>query len=146
VKIPDANVLIYSVNPATEQHADARAFLSHALGGGEPIGFAWSAVLAFLRLTTRASIFPHPLSVTAAFDVVDAWLQQPAAVAVMPTARHAAVLRSLLQPLGTAGNLTSDAHIAALAIEHGATLVTYDTDFARFSGLRSMTPADARSR
>lgn len=92
--------------------------------------------LGFFRIVTNPKISPSPLSVTTALDVVDGWLARPNVVVVHPTDRHAAVLRELLTPLGAGGNLTTDAHLAALAIEHDAEIVSADQDFARFQGLR----------
>jgi len=93
-----------------------------------------------MRLCTRPGIFERSLAMSAAFDVMDAWLAQPCVVVVEPTAQHARVLRDLLMPLGIGGNLTSDAHLAALAVEHGAELCSSDADFARFSRLRWRNP------
>lgn len=143
MQLVDANVLLYATNRTARSHAACRAWLESALGGGEPLGFSWLVLLAFLRISTRAQVFDHPLSPEKALDTLDAWLGCPAATLVHPTQSHASVLRRLLVEVGTAGNLTSDAHLAALAIEHGATLVSCDTDFARFKGLRWMNPADA---
>ena len=100
----------------------------------------WMVLLAFLRLTTRPGAFQRPLSVGAAFDVVDAWLQQRSVTVPEPTARHLQTMRDLIAPLGVGGNLTSDAHLAALAIEHGAELCSADNDFARFNRLRWRNP------
>ena len=132
----DVNLLIYAVNEDAPLHRKAKAWLETTLSGSETAGMSWSVVLAFLRLTTRAGVFRMPLSVESAFELVDAWLNHPAVVAVEPTARHLGTLRDLLLPLGAGGNLISDAHLAALAIEHGATLYSCDSDFARFSRLR----------
>ena len=110
------------------------------LSGAEPVGFAWSVLLAFLRLSTRPQIFASPLDPAEAFDVVDGWLDQPSALVVHATERHSAILRGLVEPLGTAGNITSDAHLAALAIEYGGEVCSADTDFARFPGLRWTNP------
>jgi toxin-antitoxin system PIN domain toxin len=140
VKLPDANVLLYAVDESAHHHASARAWLEAALSGSETIAFCWSALLAFVRLGTRPVVFEDPLSADEALDVVEGWLDQPSATVVNPTPRHTAVLRDLLGPLGAAGNLTSDAHLAALAIEHGAELCSYDADFARFAGLRWSNP------
>jgi uncharacterized protein len=104
------------------------------------VAFAWSVLLAFLRVSTSHRTFEHPLPPNRAFDVVDRWLAQPCAVIVQPGERHAALLRQLLSPLGTAANLVSDAHLAALAIEHGAELNSCDSDFSRFPGLRWVNP------
>ncbi|OGQ17349.1 MAG: ribonuclease [Deltaproteobacteria bacterium RBG_16_71_12] len=141
MKIVDVNVLIYATDRGADRHRDSRAFLAAALGGAEPLGFAWSVLLGFVRLSTKAQLFERPLSVDQAVDVVESWLSQPAAVVVSPTDKHLRVLRALLSPLGTAGNLTSDAHLAALAVEHGATLVSWDHDFSRFAGVQWRTPA-----
>lgn len=92
--------------------------------------------MAFLRLSTRAQLFVQPLTSTEAFDVVEGWLCQPCAVTVEPTTRHPGILRGLIEPLGSGGNLTTDAHLAALAVENGAELCSADRDFARFPGLR----------
>lgn len=140
MKLVDANLLLYAVDARAPRHRDARAWLEARLGGSETIAFSWSVLLAFLRLSTSPRVFAQPLPGERALDVVDAWLAQPCATVVHPGDRHAAVLRRLLAPLGTAGNLVSDAHLAALAIEHGAELCSCDTDFARFAGLRWVDP------
>lgn len=137
----DANVLLHAVNIDAGEHAAAREWLEARLAGNEPVGFAWVVLLAFLRVGTRAGILPSPMSVGEAFDHVEQWLAQPAAVVVGPSPRHAGLLRGLLEPLGTAGNLASDAHLAALALEHGATVCSFDRDFGRFPGLRWQHPA-----
>ncbi len=141
MQIVDANVLLYAVNGAAPHHDAARGWLDRALAGPQAVGFPWVVVLAFLRISTRAGLFPRPLAVPDAVAVVEAWLSQPAAVLVHPTARHLSVLHGLLAPVGSAGNLVTDAHLAALAAEHAAELVSYDTDFARFPGLRWQAPA-----
>lgn len=115
------------------------------MAGPETVGLAWSVLIGFVRLSTNPRAFLNPWDVEEALDVVDGWLSQPAVTVVHPTTRHSAVLRDLLRPLGSAGNLTSDAHLAALAIEHGATLYSHDGDFARFAGLRWMDPLSSSS-
>ena len=146
MKIIDANLLLYAVNEDSPRHEQARRWLEGVLSGTESVGFAWTVLLAFLRLTTRAAVFPHPLQPGEAFDLIDSWLGQPCATIVHPTERHAELLRKLLLPLGTAGNLTSDAHLAALAISHGAELCSCDGDFARFEGLRWSDPLARRPK
>ncbi|MCW5981630.1 MAG: type II toxin-antitoxin system VapC family toxin [Bryobacteraceae bacterium] len=136
----DVNLLIYAVNSDAPLHRAAKSWLEAALSGPETVGLSWSVLLAFLRLTTRSGLFQKPLPVKAAFDLLDSWLAQPSVVTVEPTTQHIRVLRRLLLPSGTAGNLTSDAHLAALAIEHGAELCSSDNDFARFPGLRWRNP------
>lgn len=134
--VVDANVLLHAVNADSAQHAAASDWLDRALSGAEPVGFAWVVILAFIRLTTRAAVFPVPLSPDEALATVEAWIGAAPSVMVHPTARHLGIIRSLLSETGTAGNLTTDAHLAAIAVEHGAGLVSFDRDFERFSGVR----------
>jgi len=136
----DANILIYAVNADAPFHKKAKAWLESALSGPETVAFSWNVLLAFLRLTTRPGLFRHPLTPDKAFDVLSDWLEQPSATIVHCGPRHLRILRDLLRPLGTAGNLTSDAHLAALAIEHGAQVCSTDADFARFQGLSWRNP------
>ena len=136
----DANLLIYAVNQDAPLNRKAKPWLQSVLSGKETVGFPWNVLLAFLRLTTRPGLFLRPLPMDTAFDLVASWLDQTSATIVHPGPRHLSVLRELLQPLGTGGNLTSDAHLAALAIEHGAELCSSDTDFARFPGLKWRNP------
>jgi hypothetical protein len=140
VILPDVNLLLYAVDSTSARHEQARRWVEAALSGTESVALAWSVLTAFVRLSTRPAVFLHPLAVDQAFDLVDGWLAQPAVVIVHPTHRHHVVLRDLLEPLGTAGNLVPDAHLAALAIEHGAELLSSDHDFARFAGLRWSDP------
>ena len=118
----------------------AKAWLETTLSGPETVGLSWTVLLAFIRLTTRAGVFKSPLTVDSSLDVIDSWLNQPAVVTVEPTAQHFRILRDLIAPLGTGGNLTSDAHLAALAVEHGAILCSTDADFARFPRVRWRNP------
>lgn len=140
MKLVDANVLIYAVNSDATHHEPARRWVENALSGTEPIGLAWSVLLAFLRVTTRRGILDRPLPPEAATEYIDSWLEQPQVELVAPGPRHWAILRSLIAASGTAGNLTSDAHLAALAIEGGWTVVSTDNDFRRFSGLDVLNP------
>lgn len=143
MKVVDANVLLYAVNEDAPLHDRARGWLDRALGGRETVGFAWVALLAFLRLSTRADLFPRPLSLDEAMGTVEAWLSAPAAIVVEPTPRHPSVLRGLLEPFGTAANLVNDAHLAAIAVEHGAEVVSFDRDLGRFPGVRWEEPLEA---
>jgi len=140
VLLVDANVLLYAVNEEAGEHAAARNWLRRALGGGEAVAFAWTVVLAFLRVSTHPAVFPRPLAAAQAAEVVERWLETPPALTLEPTRRHLPLLRGLLERSGTAGNLVGDAHLAALALEHGATVVSFDRDFARFEGVALRRP------
>ena len=143
MKLPDVNLLLYAVDETSARHEPARAWLEDRLSGTETFAFAWVVLLAFIRLTTSSRVFQSPLPTPHALDLVDGWLAQPCATVVHPTSRHATVLRELLEPLGTAGSLTTDAHLAALAIEHGAEVCSTDVDFSRFTGVRWTNPLEA---
>lgn len=138
--LPDVNTLIYAVNRASAQHQAALQAMQQGFDDPRGVAFAWMALLAFLRLSTRLGIFPRPLPVDDALRVVERWLRHPRAQVVHPGERHPGILGQLLTSAGTAGNLTTDAHLAALAIEHGATIVSFDRDFARFEGVRWTLP------
>jgi uncharacterized protein len=143
VKLVDANVLVYAVDEDAPNHEVARSWLDGALSGAATVGLSWVALLAFIRLVTNGRIFPAPLGVEDALARVDAWLGQPAAIVVEPTERHWATVSDLLATAGIGGNLVNDAHLAALAVEHRGVVVTYDTDFARFPGVRWERPQPA---
>ena len=133
--LPDVNVFLHAVNSGAPQHAVAHAALQPAYRSGS-VALAWPALLGFLRLSTRSGILPRPLKVEQALDVMQRWLDHSATVLVQPTAQHAALLGRLLLGAGQGGPVVSDAHLAALAIEHRATLLSFDRDFNRFAGLR----------
>ncbi|CAN5697798.1 type II toxin-antitoxin system VapC family toxin [soil metagenome] len=140
MKLVDANVLLYATNEAAAHHDRARRWLDDALSGWEPIGLSWLSLLAFLRLSTKIGLFPRPFTVDEALGQVIAWRSAPAATVVEPTSRHLDVLAGLIAEAGTGGNLVSDAHLAALAVEHAATVVSFDRDFGRFPGVRWEEP------
>jgi len=144
VTLVDLNVVLYAVNSAAARHVEARTWWESAISGDEPVGLAWSVVTGFLRLSTRASVLPRPLTVEQACHRVNRWFAQPTIRLVRETEEHWRHLERLLSETGTAGNLTTDAHLAALAISHGATLVSFDNDFARFQNLRWTNPGRRR--
>lgn len=139
----DANILIYAVDADAPQHARARRWLERALSGDASIGLPWIVVLAFIRVTTRPGVLRRQLSAEQAVAYVDEWLDQPYVELVAPGAGHWPLLKKLLRQVGAAGNLTSDAHLAALAIEGGLELASTDNDFRRFSGIRLVNPLAA---
>lgn len=140
MKIVDLNVLLYAVNSDAAPHERARAWWEAAVNDEETIGLPWVVLLGFLRLTTNARVFPRPLAPDAATSKVDAWLARDNVRIVSETDDHWGRLKTLLRQSGTAGNLTTDAHLAALAMTRDAVLVSCDTDFARFKGLRWENP------
>lgn len=140
MKIVDANVLLNAINSDAPHHHESRRWLDEALSGGETVGFTWVVLLAFIRISTKPGIFPQPLETTDAMDVVEAWLAAPTATLLTPFSDHHVTLRRLLEGVGTAGNLTTDAHLGAYALHYDATIVSYDSDFARFDSVRWITP------
>lgn len=140
MKVVDLNLLIYATNSDAPDHQHAREWWERAIASDETIGLAWVVLLGYLRITTRPGLLPRPLSVPQATGVIDEWLNQPVTIVLLPGERHWSILKSLLQPIGAAGNLTTDAHLAALAIEQGATLYSSDRDFARFADLKYQNP------
>jgi toxin-antitoxin system PIN domain toxin len=143
VILVEANLLIDAIDSDSPHHAPARPRLERVLSGTAPVGLPWIVFLAFIRITTREGIMRRPLAPTAALAYVDAWLQQPCVETVAPGERHWPILRRLLEATGSAGNLTSDAHIAALALERGAAVCSTDHDFGRFLGIRHVNPLAA---
>jgi uncharacterized protein len=136
----DANLLIYAIDSASPHHPVARRWLEKILSGTETVGLAWSVILAFLRIVTHPAVMHRPLSPEDALGYVDSWLQQPYVHAIVPGDKHWFLLRDLLHSTGTAGNLTSDSHLAALALEHDCTVYSADHDFGRFPGVRQVNP------
>jgi toxin-antitoxin system PIN domain toxin len=134
------------VNKDAARHATAREWWEQVLRADEPVGFTWSVLLGFLRLSTNPEVFPHPLDERTAVGKLDTWLSHPNVRVLREKDEHWDVLRSLIEEAGTAGNLTSDAHLAALAIGHGAVLVSFDADFGRWKGLRWSRPEALDSR
>ncbi len=138
----DANVLIYAYHPAAEKHQRSKEWLERTFESGERVGLSWTIVLAFLRVTTSPKPFSIPLTSEEAAAIVTAWFSYPAVSILEPTERHWTILSRLLAEGQARGPLVMDAHLAALAIEHGATLCTTDRDFTRFKGLRLLNPLE----
>lgn len=134
--MPDVNVLVHAINPDARQHLPARHWLEEAYRTIPGIAFTWATLTGFVRVATLRDVLPKPLLVQDALQFVDEWLSHPHAHIIGPTDRHAPILARLLIGAGRGGNLVSDAHLAAIAIEHGAVLGTFDRDFERFAGLR----------
>lgn len=141
MKIVDLDLLLYAVNENAVHHPAALRWWEEAVNGQEPVGLPWIVLLGFLRLSVNPAVFPHPLDADTALRKVDTWLALEVVRPLGEKDGHWEILRSLLADSGTAGNLTADAHLAALAISHGAVLVSFDNDFARFKGLRWESPA-----
>ena len=142
MKIVDINLLIYAINKYAPHHSKAKKWLEDCLSSDEPFGFAWIVILGFLRIVTNGRIMPTPLVPEVAMDSVNDWLLQPPSLTIVPSHQHWSIFKELLMPLGVAANLTSDAHLAALAIEHGARLYSTDNDFSRFQSLRWTNPIE----
>lgn len=138
--LPDLNLVIYAHNADASDHAAARSWWERSLNGSEPVAIPWVVVLGFLRLMTHRSVLATPMAPSSAVAHVRSWFAQPSVEHLDPGARHLDILDRLLVAVGTAGNLTTDAHLAALAIEHQCELHSNDTDFARFPGLRWRNP------
>jgi len=141
----DANILIYAHVSSFAQHNLARNWLDQQLNASARVGLPWASVLAFLRLVTNPRVFEHPESIRDAWQQVRTWLASETAWIPQPTERHADLLGEFLALPGVHGNLVPDAHLAALAVEHGLTLCSTDGDFARFQGLRWLDPIASNS-
>jgi uncharacterized protein len=141
--LPDVNVLVHAHNADSAVHVQARQWWDGCLSGPEGVGLAWTALLGFIRLTTNRKVVDRPLSIGGLMGRIQNWLDLPHFHLAQPSDTHFARLRAELERLGTAGNLTTDAHLAVLAMERGYVLYTTDTDFARFPGLRWMNPCKA---
>lgn len=137
--VPDINLLIYASNSDDPLHQKARTWLNGALVGTESVGFVWNVLMGFLRITTRPN-FSNALTVDQAFEAINNWLSARNARIIEPGPRHRELLHTLLNATGVGGNLVSDAHLAAIAIEHDAEVLSNDADFSRFPGLRWRNP------
>jgi hypothetical protein len=140
VIIPDLNLLVYAYTRDAPAHRPAMAWWEGLLAGDEPVGLPWAVVLGFVRLMTHRAVLVTPITPTRALAHVRTWLSRPHVQILDPGPAHLQILERLLGAAGVGGNLTTDAHLAALAVEHQCELHSNDTDFARFSGLRWRNP------
>jgi toxin-antitoxin system PIN domain toxin len=140
VILVDTNLLVYTTDADSPHHTRARAWFEELLSSATPVGLAWVVILAFLRVTTRPGVLRRPYTPEQALDFVDEWFAQPYVALVGPGDHHWPLLRNLLKTTGTAGNLVPDAHLAALAIEHGCAVYSTDNDFKRFPGVEHVNP------
>lgn len=139
----DANLLLYAANHAAPEHDRARAWLDDQLSGSARVGLPWPSLLAFVRIASAAAVTRSPISPATAWTQVEEWLAARPAWIPRPTERHGDVLRELLRQPWMTSRLVPDAHLAALAIEHGLTMCSADGDFARFPGLNFRNPLAA---
>lgn len=140
MKLVDLNVLIYVVNRDAFHHHAVRSWWEAALSDEEEIALPWIVLSGFLRLATSGHVLDRPLTAKQATQRIEAWLSVPHVQPLVETPQHWRILKELLTETGVAGNLTTDAHLAAMAIAHGATLVSCDADFGRFRKLRWENP------
>lgn len=141
--IPDINLLLYACDSSSPFHAKAAGWWQSCLSGAETVGLAHVVLFGFVRIATNARAFLNPMTPAEAAEHVRSWLEQPPVQVLDPSPNHVRHVLKLLEGLGTAGNLVSDAQMAALAMDHDAVLHTADTDFARFQGLRWLNPITA---
>lgn len=141
--VPDANLLIYAMNADSDHHAPAWAWWESAQRGDERIGLTWQVMLAYVRIMTNPRVLPRPLGSDQAFSDVRAWMESPITDVLLPGREHLHVMERLLAEAGIGGELSSDAHLAALALENGGTIYSADADFARFTAVRCVNPLPA---
>ena len=138
--IPDLNLLIYAINETSGVHDKAKAWWEACLNASEAVGLPWIVLLGFLRLSTSPRVFSRPLLPEQAWEIIDSWMKTRVARIVNPGSNHRQILKTLILDNGTGGNLTTDAHLAAVCLEHNAVLHTADNDFSRFASLTWKNP------
>jgi toxin-antitoxin system PIN domain toxin len=139
----DANILLYAEDSLSEHHEAARTWWDTQLSSSDPVGLCWPVLSAFIRIATNARLHQRPLTIKEAVERVQSWLDQPCVRLVLPTDQHWSCFQRMLRSGNAVGNLVSDAHLAALAVEHNSVLQSTDSDFARFRGLRWKNPIAA---
>ena len=140
--IPDVNILVYAYNQDAKHHKVAKEWWERTLAQAQPVGLPWVTILGFIRISTQRRIIDRPMFPKDAIERVRSWLDLPNVETISPGDGHAKILFQLIEEVGTAGDLTTDAHLAALAIEHQGEIVSTDADFARFRGLRWFNPTE----
>ena len=140
--LPDVNVLVHAYNSDSPLHLHARSWWEGCLSGSTGVGLAWVTLLGFVRITTHRRVLARPLPVDTVLENIESWLALPQVHIPQPSDQHFGRFRKALSGLGTAGNLTTDAHLATLAIERGYVLYSLDNDFDRFPGLRWINPCE----
>lgn len=138
--LPDANLLLYAYNTSAREHAPAKVWWEESLSSPEPVGLSWQTITAFLRIATNHRAFSNPLTIEEAIEAAESWLERPMVRLVVPGERHWAIFNRLIVEGQCTGPIVMDAHLAALAIEHGATLYTHDRDFSRFTAVVTSDP------
>ncbi len=138
----DANVLLYAEDSLSEHHEAARVWWDAQLSGSNPVGLCWPVLSAFIRIGTNARLHQRPLTLREAVERVQSWLNQPCVHLVLPGDHHWTCFQEMLRRGNAAGNLVSDAHLAALAVEHNGVLYSTDSDFSRFRGLKWKNPLE----
>jgi uncharacterized protein len=140
VIVPDINLLIYAHNSDAPFHSTARAWWETLLNDGKDVRLPWAVVFGFVRLVTHPRVLVSPLSADRAVEIAEGWLTRPRVDILEPGPRHLAIARKLFVETGVGANLTTDTHLAALAIEHQCEIHSNDSDFGRFPGLRWVNP------
>jgi hypothetical protein len=140
VILVDANILLYAEDQLSSRHAAACAWWDAELSGISPVCLCWAVLEAFIRIGTNPRVFEHPLSLDQALARIQSWMDQPCTRIVRPTERHWTVFQKMLRQGQAVANLVTDAHLAALAAEHGCELISTDSDFSRFPGIRWRNP------
>lgn len=136
----DANILLYAEDTSNSHHQIAKNWWDEKLSGDDPVYLCWAIISAFIRLATSSRIFLRPMTVSDATQRVESWFEQPPVRLAVPTKGHWKLFSSLLTEGQATGNLVTDAHLAALAIQYGCTLYSSDADFSRFSQLKWCNP------
>jgi toxin-antitoxin system PIN domain toxin len=141
MKLIDSNLLLYSVNPSAARHELARDWLEGELSKGSRLLFPWLSLAAFVRISTAQASVANPLTADQAISLVEDWLEPDGSIVPVPDSNHLARWQSLIEATGTGGNIVNDAHIAAIALQYNATVVSFDNDFARFPGVAWELPS-----